>query len=400
MNTQLRQGLIAAAVAVGIGLVLWAISLNFEYKEEKDWRPLTGEARQNPLYASRLFLKGMGIPTETLESLQSLSSLPDTDTVIVIDTSRYTQRQQQFDEIITWVESGGHLISRGVSDWEFFDPERAEDAFEESDNGSKISSDPLQRYLKVHTGESIPFKQKDYTEIQLTDAGKTLKVGSDYFQSLLLDSDNEQIGLTQIKINNENFIIQQKAGQGLITLVSDLSFIENYSIDDYDHAELFWYLVHANTSSPIKAVWLIHSDEMPNLFKIIWQHFWALCIMLAVLFAAWVLRVSRRFGPMIPKDDEDRRNLMEHIDASGNYYWQLKQQSMLVNSTRAAVQQRLIQRIPGWQAMNNDQQAMLLAERLSIKEQHVLKLLHGDISHNPHEFTEVIKQLEQIRTTV
>lgn len=415
MSARLRQVLITGVIGTALGVILWAISLNLEYVEEKDWRPLTGEARDNPLYASRLFLKGMGIPTETLQSLQNLTQLPDTDTVIVLNTSRYTQRKQQFDDIIRWVESGGHLISRSVSDWEFFDPDRAEAIFDDmeateegesmdytsvQDGNSKRSSDPLQQYLKVHTGESIPFKQKDSSEIQLPDVNKVLKLGADYFQTIVLDNDNQQQGLRLSKINDENFIIQQKAGQGLITLVSDLSFIDNYSIDGYDHAEIFWHLIHANSGSPVKAVWLIHSDEMPNLFQLIWKHFWALCIMLVVLFLAWLLRVSRRFGPLIPKDDEDRRNLLEHIDASGNYYWQQKQQSSLIDSTREALQQRLIQRIPGWQAMNNDQQAILLAERLAIKEQYVLKLLHGDISHSPHEFTEVIKQLEKIRTTV
>ena len=413
MSPKLRQGFITGLVIAAVALILWAISLNFEYIEEKDWRPLSGEARENPLYASRLYLKGMGIPAQTLESLQNLTDLPDTDTVIVINTSRYTQRDEQLDEILQWVERGGHLISRSVSDWEFFDPERSESFVEdseesesepdnESDGTSKTSSDTLQRFLQVHTGESIPFKQKEFLQIQLPGVEKSLKLASDYYQSIALDQDNDQQGLQQIKINNENFIIQQTVGEGLITLVSDLSFIENYSIDSYDHAEIFWHLVHAKSSiqSQPAAVWLIHSDDMPNLIQIIWKHFWALCIMLGLLFLTWVLRVARRFGPLIPKDDEDRRNLMEHIEASGNYYWQQKQQATLVNSTRAAIQQRLVQRIPGWQAMNNDQQAMKLAERLSIPEQQVLKLLHGDISHSPHEFTEVIKQLEQIRTTV
>ena len=413
MSPRLRQGAITGLVIAAIALTIWAVSLNFEYVEEKDWRPLSGEARENPLYASRLFLKGMGIPAQTLTSLQNLTDLPDTNTVIIINTSRYTQREAQLGEILQWVEQGGHLITRSVSDWEFFDPERSETIVDESEtpkpnlnddgeNTSKTSSDPLQQYLQVHTSENIPFKQKESMELQLPGVDKKLKLGSDYYQSIALDKNNDQQGLTQVKINGENFIIQQAIGNGLITLASDLSFIENYSIDTYDHAEIFWYLVHTNSSTTAQpaAVWLIHSDDMPNLFQIIWKHFWALCIMLVLLFLAWLLRVSRRFGPLIPKDDEDRRNLMEHIDASGNYYWQQKQQAILVDSTRAAVQQRLVQRIPGWQAMNNDQQAMQLAERLSIKEQQVLKLLHGDISHNPHEFAEIIKQLEQIRTTV
>lgn len=415
MSPELRQNLLGVIVVAILVLAGWKISQNLEYVDEKDWRPLSGEARSNPLYASRLFLKGMGIPTETLESLQSLTTLPEHDTVIIIDTARYTQREEQLSELISWVEQGGHLIVRSVSDWEFFDPDRSEEVYDgdedesaasdtetNTDDNFKTSSDPLQRYLQVHTDESIAFKQQDSQEIQLRGVEKKLKLGKDYYQSIAIDHDNDKEGLQQIPINGHNIIIQQQAGEGMITLVSDLSFIQNYSIDSFDHAEILWHLVHAHSSDSTQpaAVWLIHSDDMPNLFEIIWKKFWPLSIMLGLLFLTWVLRASRRFGPMIPKDDEDRRNLMEHIDASGNYYWAQKQQTTLVDSARASTQQRLVQRIPGWQAMNNDQQAKLLAERLPIKEQQVLRLLHGDISHNAHEFTEIIKQLEHIRNTV
>lgn len=405
MSPELRQNLIGVIVIATIAAIGWGVSLNLEYVEEKDWRPLSGEARHNPLYASRLFLKGMGISTETVESLQSLTTLPDNDTVIIIDTPRYTQREEQLDDIITWVENGGHLIVRSVSDWELFDPDLSrpdEEKTEYSNDSAKISSDALQRYLEVHTGENIPFFQKEFQEIQLPNVDKKLKLGEDYYQNIELDIDNDKVGLSEVKVNDKNFIIQQRIGNGLITLVSDLSFIQNFSIDNFDHAEILWHLIHANTSShtQLAGVWLIHSDDMPNLFTIIWNKFWPLSIMLGLLLLVWILRVSRRFGPMIPKDNEDRRNLMEHIEASGNYYWKQKQHAMLIDSTRASTQQRLIQRIPGWQAMNNDQQAKLLAERVSIKEQQILRLLHSDIGHNSHEFTEIIKQLEHIRTTV
>lgn len=417
MNPLLRKGLIASLVIAVVALIAWTAYKNLEYVEEKDWRPLSGEARDNPLYASRLFLKGMGIPAKTVESLQGLTSLPDTNTVLIIDTARYTQREDQFEDMLNWVEAGGHLITRSVSDWEFFDPERstplegsgdtegekATDEAEDSESvNHKTSSDPLQQFLHVHTGESIPFRQKEYQEIQLAGADKALQIGSDYYQAIELDHNNDQQGLIQIPLNGKNIIIQQRVNKGMITLVSDLSFIQNYSIDSYDHAEIFWHLVHGNAAAKASpaAVWLIHSDDMPNLFEIIWNRFWAVCIMLSIALLTWVLRISRRFGPLIPKDDEDRRNLMEHIEASGNYYWKQKQQHVLINSTRSAVQQRLIQRIPGWQAMSNDKQASELAGRLSVSEQQALKLLHSDISHHAHEFTEIIKQLEQIRTTV
>ncbi|PID45018.1 MAG: hypothetical protein CSB47_10260 [Proteobacteria bacterium] len=425
----LRQRLIAGLAFGALAWLLWTGLDNLEYVDEVSFRPLTGEARSNPLYASRLFLKGMGIPTQTVESLQSLNKLPDTDTVLFISATRYNQREEQFEAILDWVKRGGHLITRSVLDWDSYatdnEEHNAEDTAVDTDNDkpnadSEIptappdtaansdndnpaaSADPLQLYLGVYTGKAIPFDEKDAETLQLPEADKPLEIANDYYRAIDLSPDNDQQGLTQVKLNDRNFIIHQQVGKGLITLVSDFTFIENYNIDDYDHAEILWHLVHANNRSLQQpaAIWLIHSEEMPHLFRIIWKHFWPFCIMLGGLLLIWMLRVSHRFGPLIPKEGEDRRNLLEHIEASGNYYWKNKEQAILIDSTRHAVQQQLAKRIPAWHAMSNDQQAHLLAERVGIDEQQILHLLHGDIRHKPHEFTETIKQLEHIRITV
>jgi hypothetical protein len=217
-----------------------------------------------------------------------------------------------------------------------------------------------------------------------------------------MDSDNESLQIEKVQLDNKNLIIRQGIGAGLITLVSSLDFIEYRELSEYDHAEILWHLVHRDNielSSPDE-IWLIHSDDSPDLLSIILKRFWAFIIMLAVLFLAWALRASRRFGPLIPKQDEDRRHLMEHITASGAYYWKHKQGDTLLGSTRIAVNQRLSQRIPGWHSLTKDQQAESVANRLTLDTKQVFQTLHGNINHSPHDFTETIKQLEYIRTNV
>ena len=202
-------------------------------------------------------------------------------------------------------------------------------------------------------------------------------------------------------------ILRKQVDEGLITLVSDLEFVDNYNLGTYDHAEILWQLVRgkpATLNQPNlllpEAVWLIHSDETANLFSVIGKNFWALAITLSLLFLLWVLRVSRRFGPLIVKEGEDRRNLLEHIDASGAYYWKQRDQSLLVESTRSAAQQQLATRMPGWHAMNQQDQIKCLSKRLDIVEPQLLKTLYGTLGTSPHEFTETIKQLEHIRTSL
>lgn len=69
-----------------IGGSFYVFLENFEYKEQTIRTGFLGEARNNPLYASRLFLKRMGIPSFTQKSIQGVTGLPDTDTVLVINS--------------------------------------------------------------------------------------------------------------------------------------------------------------------------------------------------------------------------------------------------------------------------------------------------------------------------
>lgn len=61
------------------------------------------EAAHNPLYYSRLFLKRMGIPTESKTQL----TLPDLKTVVVLDSERYVLSHDKVRELWHWVEQGG-----------------------------------------------------------------------------------------------------------------------------------------------------------------------------------------------------------------------------------------------------------------------------------------------------
>lgn len=410
MKVNIRGVVIPLVVIAIIALLTFSFFHLYERVEDNEgWKPLTGEAKSNPLFASRLFLKRMGIPTQSLESLQSLGGLPSTNSVVLMTASRYSLSDEKVDELLAWVERGGHLIIPSAEYWEESYYDIDEVLVEENDSTDPeqitTSADPIQHAIKVHidTESHIKFDDEDTPrEIQLPNATKPLLLGNDHFHEIVLDSDNESLQLETVKLDNKNIIIKQAIGAGLITLVSHLDFIEYRTLSEHDHAEILWHLVHkdiTDLTSPDE-IWLIHSDEVPNLLSVIWQRFWALIIMLAALLVAWALSASRRFGPLIPKQDEDRRQLMEHIKASGAYYWKHKQSDTLINSTRTAVNQRLSQRIPGWQSLTKDQQAEAVASRLSLDTKQVFQALNGNINHSPHDFTETIKQLEYIRTNV
>lgn len=285
--------------------VLWFLN-TYEYKEVDEYSGFRGEARENPLFAARLFLKRMGIPSERQTSLQTL---PSTNTVLVIDTDRYTLSRQKSEALLAWVAKGGHLITRTRDVNTYPD---AEDTEQTSDR------DPLQLALGITTGEHVIPEDDDLPlEAELSNMSHPLQVDPEFFYAL-------QTTAAQAypqTYNDAAWLLEMEHGNGLITWAANLDFIQNPAIDNYDHAEFFWHMLHSLHDEP-QAVWLLHNDEMPGLARLLWEYAWALVLSLAVFIPLTILALSPRFGPMIPKPAPERRRILEHIHASGLFMWQ------------------------------------------------------------------------------
>ncbi|MCF6193761.1 MAG: DUF4350 domain-containing protein [Kangiellaceae bacterium] len=412
-----------------IGFGVYNFYQTHEYKEVTTHTGFRGEARKNPLYATRLFLKRMGINTETKESVQGLDGFPNTDTVLLIDTNRSTLSNKRTLELIDWVKSGGHIIAKTTKDWKYSGSEKINDI----KKSRKHSPDPLQRYLGVRTGSRTYYVDPDedvetlidefigadvsgaekensddidkLDKISLEGVDKKLTLDLTRYRTILVDEDFEDV-TEIIELDDNTFMIRQKVGDGLVTLIADMSFFENRAIEKADHAEILWNLIHG-LHKPItqpKAVWLIHNDEMPSLWDILWNKAWAFILSLLFLFAAWLLLSTHRFGPMIPKQAENRRSLNEHISSSGNFYWKHDKKAKLIESSRKALLHRLTRIHPGWEQRTKEEQLMLLAAQTEMKPDSIQQLLYSDV-HNPNfeqaeTFTQLIKDLEKIRNTL
>ena len=310
---KLQQILIGLFMALVMAIGVFWFLKNYEYQSVDEYIGLRGEAKSNPLFAARLFLKGMGVPAERKESLLTL---PDTDTVLLIDTERYTLSSQKIDEILAWVARGGHLITRAHT-------ARDTDTGDNADKPvSKPINDLLQNALGVSIGEHVIPEDDDLPlEVELSNMSKPLREDPEFFYALKADTE----AASPQRYNDQAWLLEIERGKGLVTLAANLDFIENHTIEDYDHAALLWYMLHSLHDEP-KGVWLIHKDDMPPLWKILWERAWALVITLGLLIPLSILALSPRFGPMIPPPPAERRRILEHIHASGLFMWQRHRQ--------------------------------------------------------------------------
>lgn len=434
--------LIILLVALIIGAGVYNFYKTHEYKEVDIRTGLLNEARTNKYYASRLFLKRMGIPTIKKESLQTNWGFPNTDTVMIITTKRTGLSTARTEELFEWVESGGHLIARSTSDW-YYSGDGADDDGDDNEVEKEInemlsdkdSRDPLQRLLGIHSGERIHLSEDEGNkkknkkkkiksdaeelmtellstkvdetpeyEISIKGADAPLKIQMDWYENLVIDDPDQTSShkTEQVKLKTGHFIIRQKVGKGLVTLVSDMDFFKNYEIEKSDHAQILWHLVHGyqtDIQQP-KTVWLIHDDKVASLWNLLWKNAWMLILSLTLFLALWMLRESRRFGPVIPKQQEDRRSLNEHITSSGNYYWKNNKKHRLIESSRQALTQRLTRVHPGWANYSKEEQIKLLSNQLNMPSESLHKLLYDTNFEQGDDFTWLVQQLEKVRKSI
>lgn len=423
MSNRLTVILVAFVMLAFVGYGVYQFFETHEYKAVTTHTGFKAEARRNPLYASRLFLKRMGIATKTKNSIQGLNGFPSTDTVLLIDTNRSTLSSQRTLDLIDWVKSGGHVIAKTTRDWKY----SGSDKVDKIKKSKKTSPDPLQRYLGVRTDPKASFldpeekakelideflggnvekeNKKDLKSITLKGVDNKLSINLNSFRSIRLENRRKSI-TEEIDIDYSTFMIRQKVGNGLVTLIADMSFIENKRIEKADHAEILWHLIHGlhKPLSQPKAVWLIHNDEMPSLWDILWEKAWAFILSLVLLLGAWLLLSTHRFGPMIPKQAVNRRSLNEHISSSGNFYWKYNNKQKLINSSRKALLQRLARIHPGWEQRTKEEQVNLLSEQIAIKPKIIHQILFSDIENTHFEqadiFTKLIQDIEMIRTKI
>lgn len=319
MNVQ-RIIISLIAILTIVAGTIWFIN-TFELKETTEYIGFKGEAKTNTLYAARLFLKRMGIPAERKDSL---TRLPDTDSVLLINTERYTLSPQKIDEILDWVQRGGHLITRartpGNTATLYGKSKNKQGDTNEDEDTEKAAhidkADALQAALGIRIGKHVIPDEDDLPlDVTLANMSHSLEADPGFFYTLETDED-----AYPQRYKQSAWMLEQKWGEGMVTLVANLDFIENGTLVDYQHAELFWYMVHAAQENP-HSVWLIHQDDMPPLWSLIWQHAWMLVLTLTTLILLAFLALMPRFGPRLPDPPPERRRILEHIYASGQFMW-------------------------------------------------------------------------------
>jgi hypothetical protein len=327
---------VAGAALIVIGVV-WFLSA-YERVPTREWVGPSGEARRNPYLAAERLAAGMGLKARQLRAVPELDSLTPNG-VLLLPSRRQALDPRRLRELVSWVNGGGHLIAEaelpGVAD-------------------------PLFGLLGVQrTGAAAPPKPPP---VELP-GGKKLNVS--LFGSGALQAGDRDLWL-RVGSPDAARLVSYPLGKGMVTAAIGLQFARNGLIATSDNAEFFWHLVGLTPAAELQ---VFLRPERLSVWGFLKQHAAPVLVTGAALLALWLWRTGPRFGPVVPDRPPARRRLLDHLRASGRFYWAKGLRAPLLVAARDAALRRILRAQPDFGVASPEDRATRLCALTGISRQ-------------------------------
>lgn len=431
--------------SLGLLLILCVylfFSLFESYRKQVD-QGWSERARRSPFLAAQLFLDRQGMTVYTVNSLNDELKLAARDT-LVIEDSQHILSQQQVSSLIEWMRNGGHLIvaaHHGLE--EASDPLMAafDISVEKTDCGCDKYEETEDTEPSADAESTTPDEQDDEVRPPrrpISDWLRRLNDGEDVdFIDSLREEKQHQVApekLTQLRFGEvdgsisvlfhprwvlhqpyltlaegeeyagpEPFywesseqgvhFMQFEVGEGLLSVMSDISPWTNDEIDQFGHAYLLAVLTMYSDS-----VYFLAGHIMPSIYALAWRYGMEIVIAGGICLLLWLVYRGRRFLPPIPLVTTSRRSLAEHLRAVAYFFWHRKSEDELLVNLQEEVQQRAALVIHGYAGFSTAERIRVLSELSGMPAQVVSVALARGANNSEVQFTQSIQFLQKIRS--
>lgn len=427
--------LIGIALLGGVAWYTHWFLTNFEEVSKEVRTGISPEARKNRFLAAEMFLaqNSQNVTSKAGSNIFALN--PSTEDTILIGSHSQLFLKHNNDKLVDWVKGGGHLIlvpettddneeeqssliqTLGVelhfvnedeqTDMPCGEEESScDDKTASADNACGESDQPCEDETGSAEGEknSAPtHTQENPDKEKKTDDDKwvTVSFHTDYpgdFQASFLSDrylKDTQDSASVIVGNGDHFnLLEYTLGDGTVTVLSDLSLFTNADIGKHDHA----YLLYQLMAGPGKA-WIFYSADMPSLLALLWKKapYLTMLSLFLLMMAGW--RMLMRSGPRLKPQYEDRRNLLEHIDATAIYSWRIDKAHQLFSDNRKAIEQAWRRRHPQLGNMTQNERCQWIGEKTGISASAVERTLYSEIA-NEQDFIRASAVMQQLAAII
>jgi hypothetical protein len=348
---------------VVVGLILVVVALVGVTLSQLERRTLeievgpSEEAMRNPFLAAERFLARLEIPVSSESGRERLRLLPPpTDTLVVRHPgSLAPERRRALDQ---WMTDGGRLVVTAS----------------ESGTGTAEEGDLIAGYgVSLSTGDADRPAAEGQTEvlaeISIEGPGSPLRAAFSTERALETVAEPEMAIIAGDRLRT----VRLTVGDGSLTALAEDRFMTNAAIGEHDHALLMVYLL---APAPGGTVWLLYDREMPWIGALLWSTAPYALVSGALCLLAWAWSAGARLGPLQPAPSRDRRDLLEHLDASGDFLRRHGQADHLIKPTRRRVIELWRRRRPDLGGLDDAALAHAIAVAANEDPDAVVRALH------------------------
>lgn len=416
--------LLIVAVCLAMG-GWWAVE-NLTIEEVRIPGRPKGEVLRNPFFATQKLMQEQGARVEARYGHRGAPSGTARGSVLFIPTERRTLSATHVQELLDWVRAGGHLVlvayppaSAGSAPDPLLkavgvtvqavrskrpykaEAERAEgEELPDEDTASTLSEDdPADRDLQ----RWFPMLAQGRTEqdcLAHAEAGSEGQRFSAQWMRLCFSPyvrlRSEKEPLWAVHARDDIHAITHALGQGRVSAITSQRMLQSIGIADGDHAEFLAALLGGRFSG--LNITLVVRDDVDNLAVLAWEHGAAVVIALVLFILAWLWWAATRIGPVVQPAMPERRSVLEHVRALGEFFWRERTPHVLWQATAERTRKDIARKVPRF---TSDQSlAAHLSRRTGLAEPDVLFALNpGDVT-DPQAFVRAIATLEHLRKSL
>lgn len=385
--------ILIGGVLLAVVLLVSLIYSLLEYDYAEKDAGYQGEARTNAYLAAEFFLLNMGQQAQRIKLFSTNKTLLKSSDTLMVPSIRLAFDRRRSDEMLDWVERGGHLIITGQP---ITESNSGREDFILEKLGLMIEREALADGSTQDEEQiDVAIDDEDFWKIDLDDLLVVTKK----------DNFNAQV-VWSIEDNDRTHALQILVGRGRVTLLSDMQIFKNDYIDQFDHAAFLFLLsndqfnqAEFNRAGAGTFYYSLFEDQ-DSLLQWLWKNaqLFILSFIVTIVIVLW--RLMPRFGPLININQPIRRRFSEHLKAAGNYHWRQGNYQHLLHNVRSQLSQKLKIKKPEWSRLSKQAQLRHFADMTQLELEVIERALFSTEIERQDDFIMHIKILEQLRKSL
>jgi len=359
------------------GYLYWFYSNFDKVVTQVDIGPVK-EVRVNPFYAAERFLSKVGKTTSSHRNYSLLDSQLETIDTLIIESTRVGLTESKRNLINDWLNNGGHIILLAT---ELYN----------DDLGTSRDLFLDELGIRLYSSNDYSWDEDDelrFTSLTFegTEVITKIELGYNYY---LQDVSGEA---TYIGGNeSSDLFAQYKVGEGMVSVLTDMDIWKNYYIDDHDHAMFLYQLIGGG-----QTIWFLYNTKQPSL----WSSMISLIPMVIISFLIIIMAVlfSSGWRKGSPKSDDklEQREIMQHIEAAGEFSYRSDDGKALLKSLTKSLDNKLRYSIHQYSRLDEANKKLKVSQMTSIPEKD-LAIIWQDNELNHDSFVSKVLMVQEIK---